>query len=199
MRMSLPMREILRGLGNIASTNIEKLLYESRIRARRPLARAPPKGSPFAYITSSSNDLRHMFGADFGFLVIKGEARTIGKLTAYSECIALLQYIRRSSFTSLFSTPNIEKDCPDLDYPPGLSLLAGMLVIPLSLTGSEFLVFLRKGREKEINWAGNPYEKDDNAGRSYLEPRSSFKRWNESVKGSSRAWTEDESKFPYIH
>lgn len=190
MRISLPMREICRGLGNIASSNIEKLLYTYRIKARRPLAKAPPKGSPFAYITSSSTDLRNMFGADFGFLVIKGEARTIGKLTAYSECIALLQYIRSRGMTTIFSTHQIGKDCPDLGYP--LALLAGMLVIPLSMTGSEFLVFLRKGKEKEINWAGNPYLKDGATRGSYLEPRNSFKRWSESVKGTSRAWTEDE-------
>lgn len=192
MRISLPMREVCRALGSIASSNIEKLLYAQRIQARRPLINAAPKASPFMYITSSSSDLLNMFGADFGFLVIRGEARTIGKLASYSECIALLQYIRRRAFSTTFSSDSIEKDCPDLNYPSGLCLLAGMLVLPLSLTGSEFLVFFRRGREKEIHWAGNPYGKTKKPGQSYLEPRSSFKRWIESVKGTSREWTEDQ-------
>lgn len=42
IHISLPMREICRGLGSIASNNIQKLLYSSRIDARRPLANAPP-------------------------------------------------------------------------------------------------------------------------------------------------------------
>jgi light-regulated signal transduction histidine kinase (bacteriophytochrome) len=191
MRLSLPMREICRGLGTVASSNIEKVLYISRIKARRSLVKAPPNVSPFVYITSSSTELLNMFGADLGFLVIKGEARTIGKLVTYNECILLLQYIRRRRFTTIFSTNCIQKECPDLDRVSEVSSIAGMLVIPLSMTGSEFLVFLRRGKEKEIHWAGNPYEKS-HAGSSHLEPRSSFRRWSENVKGTSREWTEDE-------
>lgn len=192
MRISLPLRELCRGLGDIASSNIEKLLYRSRIQLRRPLSKAVPKTSPISYITSSSADLLNMFKADFGFLVIRDEARTIGKLTAYNECIAILYYIRKRSFPTVFSTNAIEKDCPDVNYPKGLSVLSGMLVVPLTLSGSEFLVFLRKGQEKEIHWAGNPYHKASSSGIRYLEPRSSFKRWTESVMGTSREWTEDE-------
>jgi light-regulated signal transduction histidine kinase (bacteriophytochrome) len=133
-----------------------------------------------------------MFGADFGFLVIRNEARTIGKLTEYNECIALLYYIRKRSFSTVFNSHAIQKDCTDFDYPRGLSVLAGMLVVPLTLSGSEFLVFLRKSRAKEIHWAGNPYHKLATCGTSYLEPRSSFDRWTENVFGTSREWTEDE-------
>lgn len=196
MRISLPMREICRSLGEIASSNIEKLINVSRINARNTLTKASPKNSPFAYITSSSTDLLNMFHADVGFLAIRGEARTIGKLAAYSEAIALLQYIRRKSFPTIFHTNSIVKDCPDINYPPGFKILAGMLVVPLTLSGSEFLVFFRKGQQKNINWAGNPYEKKESAGSNYLKPRSSFKRWSESVVGMSTDWSEESSKSP---
>jgi light-regulated signal transduction histidine kinase (bacteriophytochrome) len=65
-------------------------------------------------------------------------------------------------------------------------------VVPLTLSGTDFLVFFRRGKLKEIQWAGNPYEKKVAAGTEYLEPRSSFKRWSENVIGTSREWTEDE-------
>jgi light-regulated signal transduction histidine kinase (bacteriophytochrome) len=133
-----------------------------------------------------------MFGADFGFLVIKGEARTIGKLFAYNEAIYLLQYIRQRTYTGIFYSHAVGRDLPDLNCEPGFSIISGMLVIPLSLNGMDFLVFFRKGKLKEINWAGNPYEKQVAAGTNYLEPRSSFKRWSENVVGTSREWTEDE-------
>lgn len=192
IRVSLPTREICRGLGNIASSNIQKLLFSSRVAARRPLSNTPPKASPFTYITSSSSDLLNMFGADFGFLVIKGEARTIGQLFAYREAIVLLQYIRQRSQPSIFYSHAIREDFPDLDYNPDFSTISGMLVIPLSLSGTDFLVFFRKGKLKELKWAGNPYEKQVASGTQYLEPRSSFKRWSETVIGTSREWTEDE-------
>jgi light-regulated signal transduction histidine kinase (bacteriophytochrome) len=97
-----------------------------------------------------------MFGADFGFLVIKGEARAIGRLVAYQEAIVLLQYIRQRSSTTIWYSHAIAKDFPDL------------------------------------KWAGNPYEKKVAAGTEYLEPRSSFQRWSETVIGTSREWTEGE-------
>jgi len=128
-----------------------------------------------------------MFAADFGFLVIRGEARTIGKLFAYSECIALLQFIRRRALTSIFSSHAIKRDCGLIT-----NVIAGMLIIPLAMSGTDFLVFFRKSRRKEINWAGNPHEKLIRPGASYLEPRSSFKRWSEKVQGTSREWTEDQ-------
>jgi light-regulated signal transduction histidine kinase (bacteriophytochrome) len=144
MRVSLPVRELCRALGDLASTCIEKLIYATRIKARKPLTNSPPKNSPSAYIAASSSDLLNMFGADFGFLAIKGEARTIGRLFAYNEAIVLLQYIRQRNITSIFSSHNLTKDCEDIPYDPGFETISGMLVIPLTLSSSDFLVFFRK-------------------------------------------------------
>jgi light-regulated signal transduction histidine kinase (bacteriophytochrome) len=195
MRVSLPVRELCRSLGEACSTHIEKLLYSARIKVRKPLSAAPKKTSPTAFIAASSSDLLNMFGADFGFLAIKGEARTIGKLSAYNEAIALLQYIRQRSFTEIFATQNVTKDCSDIIYEPGLQVLVGMLVVPLAINGADFLVFFRKAKEKEITWAGNPNEKARSGNSAYLEPRSSFSRWTQSVVGTSREWNEDQGQF----
>ncbi|TVY83041.1 Cyanobacterial phytochrome B [Lachnellula suecica] len=193
MRVSLPVRELCRSLGNIASTNVEKLLYASRIQARKPLSNAPPQNSPSAYIAASTSDLLEMFGADFGFLVIKGEARTIGKLVAYRECVILLQYIRQQSFKTIFHSSNISLDCPEANHSTeNVSTLSGMLVVPLAQLGADFLVFLRRGKQKEIHWAGNPHDKTTLPGTGFLQPRNSFKKWSESVLGTSREWTEDQ-------
>lgn len=194
IHVSLPIREICRGLGNIASSNIQKLIFSSRIDARRPLTNAPPTSSPFAYIASSTSDLLNMFGADYGFLVIKGEARTIGKLFAYKEAIVLLQYIRQRASSTIWYSHAVTKDFPGLNSASNFAVISGVLVVPLSLSGTDFLAFFRKGRLKEIKWAGNPYEKNVAAGTEYLEPRSSFKRWTENVVGTSREWTQDEGK-----
>jgi len=198
MRVSLPVRELCRGLGQAASINIEKLVYLTRINARKPISKAPRKKSPTAFIAASSSDLLNMFGADFGFLAIKGEARTIGRLFSYNEAIAVLQYIRQRAFTEIFSSQAIGNDCPDISYAPGFSTISGILVIPLIPSGADFLVFFRRGKTKEIHWAGNPYDKKIREGTaSYLEPRSSFKRWSEEVVGKSRAWTEDEGIYSF--
>lgn len=195
IHISLPIREICRGIGNIASSNIQKLLFSSRMGVRRHLAEALHKTSPSAYITSSTADLLNIFGADLGFLVLKEEARMLGQLFAYNEAIVILQYVRQRAQSTIFYSHSLAKDFPDLHFAPGFSLICGMLVIPLSLSGTDFLVFLRKGKLKEIKWAGNPYGKQAAAGTNYLEPRSNFKRWRDTVIGTSREWTEDEGWF----
>ncbi|ATZ50634.1 Bcphy3 [Botrytis cinerea B05.10] len=191
-RVSFPMRELCRSLGDCTSNNIEKLIYLSRIQARRHLGKAPPRTSPSQYVAASSRDLLQMFEADFGFLAIKDEARTIGRLYAYNESISLLQYIRKKSHTSVFCTQNISADCTDILFPAHFVLISGFLVIPLSLSGSDFLVFFRKGQLKEVKWAGNPNEKIYKPGTQYLEPRASFKRWSQHVMGTSREWTREQ-------
>lgn len=192
MRVSLPVRELCRSIGEVCSTHVEKLIYAARIKVRKPLSAAPKKTSPTAFIAASSKDLLNMFDADFGFLAIKGEARTIGKLSAYNEAIALLQYIRQRCFTDIFATQNVNKDCSDILYEQGLQILVGMLVVPLAINGSDFLVFFRRTKDKEILWAGNPDEKQRSGTNPYLEPRSSFSIWTQQVVGTSRAWTEDQ-------
>ncbi|QSZ32338.1 hypothetical protein DSL72_001912 [Monilinia vaccinii-corymbosi] len=191
-RVSFPMRELCRSLGDCTSNNIEKLIYLARIQARRHLGKAPPKVSPSQYVAASSRDLLQMFESDFGFLAIKDEARTIGRLFAYNESISLLQYIRKKSHTSVFCTRNISADCKDIMFPSRFVVISGFLVIPLALSGSEFLVFFRKGQVKEVKWAGNPNEKVYKPGTRYLEPRASFKRWSEHVVGTSREWTREQ-------
>lgn len=192
MRVTSPVRELCRSLGDMASNTIGKLIYAARIKGRKALSIAPPKTSPSVYIAASSSDLLSMFDADFGFLVIKGEARTIGRFIAYEESITLLQYIREQHYTTVFSTNAIQDECPDFKYPSKLSTISGMLVIPLNAGIADFLVFFRKGVLKEISWAGNPHEKVNTPGQSYLQPRSSFRRWCEQVVGTSREWTEDQ-------
>lgn len=83
----------------------------------------------------------------------------------------------------------ITKDYPDLQLSSGLEIIAGLLYIPLSSGGGDFIAFLRKGQPQQVNWAGRPYKPDEP--KNSLEPRISFKIWSETVAGRCRAWTEE--------
>ncbi|PQE27303.1 hypothetical protein CJF32_00000274 [Rutstroemia sp. NJR-2017a WRK4] len=190
-RVTLPIRELCRNIGECASTNIERLLMQQRIQARKPPSQRPTQ-TPSGLIAASSNDLLCVFDADFGLLNIQDEARAIGKLRPYREALAILAHLQSRHFTEIFATNNVNKDLPRLKYPPGIHSIAGLLVIPLSTGGQDFLVFFRRGQLREVRWAGNPYEKIKRLGSQYLEPRSSFRRWTETIKGMSKAWNEDD-------
>ena len=193
MRVSFPIRKMCRLVGDTACRNIERLSYASRLQARKLINTAPTDGNPSGYIIASSDDLLKLFDADFGLLSIKGETKIMGVMESSQEALAMLEYLRMRKLTSVLASQDFRDDFPDLRYPPGFQVIAGLMYVPLSVSGSDFIVFLRKGQIKEVKWAGNPYEKivrDGTAG--FLEPRTSFKTWHETVVGKCREWTDEQ-------
>ncbi|RPB00553.1 hypothetical protein L873DRAFT_1679861 [Choiromyces venosus 120613-1] len=193
MRVSFPIRKMCRLIGETASRNIERLSYASRLQARKLINTVPIEQNPSSYIIASSDDLLKLFDADFGLLSIREETKVLGKLEHSQESLAMLEYLRVRKFTSVLTSQNLSVDFPDFNYEPGLTIIAGLLLVPLSVGGQDFIVFFRKGQLWKVNWGGNPYEKNLKEGTErYLEPRKSFKTWSETVVGKCRDWTEEQ-------
>jgi light-regulated signal transduction histidine kinase (bacteriophytochrome) len=193
MRVSFPIRKMCRLVGDSASRNIERLSYASRLQARKLINTVPSKDNPSGYIIASSEDLLKLFDADFGLLSIRDETKILGKVDESQEVLAMLEYLRVRGITNVTTSMDIHADFPDLHYAPGFKNLAGLLLVPLSSAGQDFIAFFRRPQTKEVKWAGNPYEKFVKEGtEGYLEPRKSFKTWSETVIGQCRNWTEEE-------
>ena len=91
------------------------------------------------------------------------------------------------------ASSHIAQDFPELVLPRAQDTIAGLLYVPLTAkAGQDFIVFLRKGQVKEVQWAGKPYKDEQTGDSASLEPRKSFKTWSETVTGRSRAWTDDQ-------
>ena len=193
MRVSFPIRKMCRLIGDSSSRNIERLYYASQLQARKLINTSPTEGNPSGYIIASSDDLLKLFDADYGLLSIKGEAKILGKLEQTQEALAMLEYLRIRKITSVTNSIDIKGDFPDIRYPPGFNVVAGLLLVPLDVSGTDFIVFFRKSQAREVKWAGNPYEKVIKEGTNeYLEPRQSFKIWSEQIVGKCRDWTEQQ-------
>ncbi|KAH8820778.1 hypothetical protein F5884DRAFT_59835 [Xylogone sp. PMI_703] len=193
MRVSFPIRKMCRLIGDSASRNIERLSYASRLQARKLINTVPTEHNPSGYIIASSDDLLKLFDADYGLLSIGDETKILGRIENSHEVLAMLEYLRVRRITSVLASQDIGEDFPDLKYPPGFQVIAGLLLVPLSVGGVDFIVFFRKGQLKEVKWAGNPYEKFIRQGtEGYLEPRKSFKTWSETIMGKCREWTEEQ-------
>ncbi|KAJ5618805.1 CheY-like superfamily [Penicillium lagena] len=193
MRVSFPIRKMCRLLGDTVSRNIERLSYASRLQARKLINTVPTEANPSGYIIASSDDLLQLFGADYGALSIRDETKILGDNAHSQEVLALLEYLRMRQMNSVLASHDITKDFPDLHYAPGFKTISGLLYVPLSTSGSDFIAFFRKGHLTEIKWAGNPYDiakRKETAG--YLEPRQSFAAWRETVLSQSREWSESD-------
>ena len=193
MRVSFPIRKMCRLVGDSASRNIERLSYASRLQARKLINTVPTEANPSGYIIASSDDLLKLFDADYGLLSIRDETKILGKLEHTQEALAMVEYLRLRKMTSVTSSTDIRFDFPDLRYQPGFSVIAGLLLVPLTVNGCDFIVFFRRGQVREVKWAGNPYEKFIKEGtEGYLEPRKSFRTWSETVLGKCKEWTEEQ-------
>ncbi|KAJ5885472.1 hypothetical protein N7495_009982 [Penicillium taxi] len=193
MRVSFPIRKICRLLGDTVSRNIERLSYASRLQARKLINTIPTEANPAGYIIASSDDLLQLFDSDYGALSIRDETKILGDNTHSQEVLALLEFIRMRQINTVITSHDITQDFPDLHYPPGFKVISGLLYVPLSAGGRDFIIFFRKGQLTEIRWAGNPYKiqkQKETAG--YLEPRNSFKAWRETVLSQSREWSESD-------
>lgn len=178
-----PVRELCFWLGLAASTCLEKLL-QAEILANRKIAEAMESFfQTQAWLSTSSARLLHIFSADYGFLVIQGEARTIGKLTNHREAVTLLRYVYFRNFEDIFASSNITRDFTDLVYPTGFKSIAGLLCVPLSQTPGDFVLFFRASRERVVRWGsgGNPEPVKQRLAAG-LDPRSSFKQWTVSAQ-----------------
>lgn len=194
MRVSFPIRKMCRLVGDTASRNIERLSYASRLQARKLINTTSSSKNPSGYIVASSEDLLQLFDADVGALSIRDETKVMGNPQGHiQEVLAMVEFLRLKRLNSVHTSQDIAMDFPDLRYSPGLKFLAGVLYVPLSNGGNDFIAFFRRGVLQEVKWAGNPYEKFVKEGtEGYLEPRKSFKQWSEVIVGRCRDWTEEE-------
>ncbi|KAL5524537.1 hypothetical protein ACEPAF_9677 [Sanghuangporus sanghuang] len=190
MRVSFPVRQMLRLLSDSVSRNIERLSYAQRLLTRKLISTLPTDSHPTGYIVSNAEDLLGLFDADFGVLVIGDGAKILGQNQHSQEILVVAEYLRLKQFTLMQVSQSVVKDFPDLQLPSGLEIIAGLLYVPLSRGGKDFIVFLRKGQLRDVHWAGKPYK--DDTEESVLEPRKSFKIWSETVAGRCRAWTEEQ-------
>ncbi|KAJ5594930.1 uncharacterized protein N7459_001138 [Penicillium hispanicum] len=124
------------------SSNIERLSYTLpfQLQAQDTSAEETPirRGSK-----TPSGDLLALFGAEYAAAFILGETKILGKPTDSQEVLVLLEYLRAKALDTVLWSTDILADFEDLDYSPGFRHLSGLLYIPLSADGHDFIIFFR--------------------------------------------------------
>ncbi|KAJ7081401.1 hypothetical protein B0H15DRAFT_913009 [Mycena belliarum] len=193
MRVSFPVRQMLRLLSQSISRNIERLSYAQRLTTRKLINTMASDNHPTGYIVSNADDLLGLFDADFGVLVIGEAAKMLGPNEHGQEILIMAEYLRLKQFTTIQVSQAVSMDYEDLKLSAGLEVVAGLLYVPLSSEGKDFICFLRKGQPRHIHWAGNPNTGNKvGSAKTVLEPRTSFATWSETVAGRCRVWTDEQ-------
>lgn len=136
-------RSLCRLVGDLASRTMENMATSSIISARGPIMLRPDSGNRAAIAFATPKDLLGTFKSDFAISSTSGIKKFVGLAKAPQEGFALFEYLQSRKMTDTMMSLDFSVDLPDLYYQPGLHSVVGLLYIPLSLNGKDFVVFFR--------------------------------------------------------
>ncbi|CAG8909510.1 unnamed protein product [Penicillium egyptiacum] len=128
------------------SSKIERLSYTLPFQFREPEVPLDEASIPQA-IQTPPGDLLSLFGADYAAASIMGDAKILGKPADSQEVLALFEYMKAKENDTVFWSGDIAADFQDLNYSPGFHHLSGLLYVPLSVDGRDFIIFFRADLE----------------------------------------------------
>ncbi|MEC8009659.1 MAG: ATP-binding protein [Pseudomonadota bacterium] len=104
---------------------------------------------------------------------------------------SLVKFLRADNPHNVFSTRDISEHVGHIENLK--SLKGGVLAVPIKSACDDYLIWLKKPERETINWAGGQVKSIEKTKAGFrLQPRSSFKLWQEEIEQASTPWTKDD-------
>ncbi len=154
-------------------------------------------GAPEQRIADMAEQLRDLVPCD-GLAVCVGDQVILrGETPAIEELADLRSLLDRSADSQIFSTDNLGSlHAPAKRF---AERAAGMLVVPISRSPRDYVIFFRHEIAQSVVWAGEPGKLTvlgPNGPR--LTPRKSFEAWRETKRGQSAPWSKGELRVSEV-
>ncbi len=170
-------------------SEIASALEKKRDLMQLTLASIDPEGSLHEELKKRIPALKEMIKCDgIGFWIDR-EWDSDNVELSVDQISQLVVELDNSNFTDVFSTRSIVDICPA--FAEGTRAPAGMLVMPISHSPKDYILFFRSESASHVRWAGKPDEsktRDETTGR--LTPRESFEEWKQLERLHSEAWSD---------
>lgn len=185
-------RRSCRFLGNMLSYKLKNMLEDQKQRSFKKILRTTHKINA-DYLSSSdlhlameknSEKLLKVFESE-AYALITGDKLSFSKRLDADWVKALVSRIKLID-DPVFSSNHLKKDLSILEWKEEYP--AGLLALTLSRQMGEYMIFFRFEEIQQINWGGKP---DFNIQKANLNPRSSFEKYTETIKGKSLPWHQD--------
>jgi len=109
-----------------------------------------------------------------------------GETPTQDQIINLIEWVEKNPIQLYFSTSSLP-----LIFEPSVNYkdkACGLLMIPITISQDQYIIFYRPEIINSISWAGNPAEPLKFHGEKY-SPRNSFKIFMQDIKNHSEIWT----------
>lgn len=161
------------------------------------------KGTDFVANISGIAPLLMRFAKAGGVALVFGdEVKRFGNTPGQDELKRLVEWLGTHS-QGIFHTDTLSRQFAEAaQYKETAS---GILALPISSRHRHYLIWFRPEVIQTIDWAGNPYHKQEQASQimsgaeseqsaqvNHLHPRTSFSMWRETVSSKSRPWHSSE-------
>ncbi|KAK9762775.1 hypothetical protein K7432_011173 [Basidiobolus ranarum] len=150
------------------------------------------------FIRATGPAVCKLVSADYSFFMIRDRGIAIPSPAFIPDPLALenyVKFIKASDITEIIVSNHVTKDFEGLTSSRGL---AGVIHIPLSDDGKDWLCFCKMEEVAHVTWAGEPKKSmepgtisgNDSEGHRYLMPRTSFSKWTQIIEGKSPQWNQ---------
>jgi light-regulated signal transduction histidine kinase (bacteriophytochrome)/CheY-like chemotaxis protein len=164
--------------------------YEARTRQihNQLIAAVVEHGSVGQNLVDLADRMAELVPCDGLVVYVDGNVTLKGTTPTREELLRLRPFLDSSVASQIYATEALGRV-----YPPGQDFAiraAGMLVIPISHSPRDYVVFFRREIVHSVKWAGKPGKlvaEGPNGVR--LTPRKSFEAWREIMHGHSAPWT----------
>lgn len=192
----------LRKMTHLLSRQISTLLTKHELNAqldimRNALALNSDLLPAFSNLTPDISTallakLMKVFNASGIIMVIKGELFVAGLTPNKTQIKQLLAGLSAQSLESPYFTQQLSNHLSEASTYQ--DKVAGLLLIKLSSSLQNCLIWLRQEKPRTINWAGTYTQglQQNPDGHYHLSPRESFEVWSETWRGRCEPWSDHE-------
>jgi chemotaxis family two-component system sensor kinase Cph1 len=169
-------------LGRADAAERERHVFEQTAELTRSLAVSDDLATSLATPT-----LVELAEANGAAVVMDEETRCVGTTPTREQVAAIVEWLRNGKH-EVFSTSHLAAHIPAAAAWD--TIVAGLVAVAVAHDLGEYVLWFRPARERTIDWAGNPYEKNvvSSGLGTRLSPRGSFALWREAVRGRALPW-----------
>jgi diguanylate cyclase (GGDEF)-like protein len=174
-------------LGSLGQMEVYTQRFERSVTMRKLIDKLATSASLMDAFATAEQELLKLVAADGAMVRLSGKILYFGRTPPASAAQSALSVLHRAAAGEVLAVEDL-----GLRYPELVSCAAegsGALMLPLSKTDDDAILWFRPELSRDVIWGGNPDKSarlDPVSGR--LSPRKSFAAWTVIVRGHSLPW-----------